>query len=134
MIGLDTNVVLRLGDEKDPAQRARALSLVASQGASGCMVNIVVLCEYAWTLRTAFKMDRVEIADRIDVLSRASEIVLSHSDAVQRALAKYRVGPADFADYLIAEVNAADGCESTATFDGDALKSGSPFSPVPVLS
>jgi predicted nucleic-acid-binding protein len=134
MIGLDTNVLLRLGDEKEPAQRARAVALVASQGPSGCFVDTIVLCEYVWSLRTGFKMERGAIADRLEAICATSEILLSRFREVQLALAKFRAGPADFSDYLIAEINSAEGCSSTATFDGDALKSGAPFSPVPTLS
>jgi predicted nucleic-acid-binding protein len=50
MIGLDTNVLLRLGDEFEPAQRRRALALIRAQGFGGCFVNVIVLCEFSWTL------------------------------------------------------------------------------------
>ena len=92
MIGLDTNVLLRLGDDDEPVQRDRARARVRSQGANGCFVNAIVLAEFAWTLTR---------------------------------------GPADFADYFLAEINTSAGCAMTATFDRDALKSGEPFASVP---
>ena len=53
MIGLDTNILLRLGDDDDKAQRDRARALVRAQGEGGCYVNEIVLAELAWTLRAS---------------------------------------------------------------------------------
>jgi predicted nucleic-acid-binding protein len=36
---------------------------------------------------------------------------------VKRAIDSYAAGPADFADYLIAERAVANGCSAVATFD-----------------
>ena len=50
MIGLDTNVLLRLCDEDDLAQRNRARASSTPQADEPCFVNAVVLAEFAWTL------------------------------------------------------------------------------------
>jgi len=134
MIGLDTNVLLRLGDEHDPDQKARAQALVRAEGAGGSFLNPIVLSEYAWTLRRTFKLPREEVADRIAVLLESPEFVVADPAAAARALERYRAGPADFTDYLLAEMNRRAGCAHTATFDVDALKSGEPFSSVPALA
>jgi predicted nucleic-acid-binding protein len=42
MIGLDTNVLLRLGDNEEPGQRDRVRALVRSRGKDGSFVNVVV--------------------------------------------------------------------------------------------
>jgi predicted nucleic-acid-binding protein len=134
MIGLDTNVLLRLGDNLEPAQRGRALALIRSQGFGGCFVNGIVLCEFSWTLRQSYKMTRSEIAARLAVLLELPELVIASPEEAARALQRFRVGPAEFADYFLAEINRSAGCASTATFDSDAIKSGEPFVPVPELS
>ena len=133
MIGLDTNVLLRLGDELDPGQRDRARALVRSQGFGGCFVTSIALCEYAWTLRQSYRLARSEIASRLGVLLELPELVFESPEEAARALQRFHVGPADFSDYLLAEIDRAAGCVSTATFDGDAIKSGEPFTPVPAL-
>ena len=46
-----------------------------------------------------------------------SEQHLMIRDAVQRAMVDYRLGKADFSDYLIGYQNRALGCEDTVTFD-----------------
>jgi predicted nucleic-acid-binding protein len=133
MIGLDTNLLLRLGDDRDPAQKARASALVRAQGQGGSYLNPIVLSEFAWTLRSRYKLTREQIATRIAIVLEAPEFVIAEAAEAARALERYRVGPADFADYFLAEMNRSTGCASTATFDIAALKSGEPFSAVPNL-
>jgi predicted nucleic-acid-binding protein len=134
MIGLDTNVLLRLGDGQEPDQRDRARALVGSQGASGCFVNAIVLSEFAWTLTRVYKLSRADVAARIAIILEAPEFVVASLAEASRAIQRFRGGPADFADYFLAEINASAGCATTATFDRDALKSGEPFSTVPISS
>ena len=134
MIGLDTNVLLRLGDDRDPPQRDRARALVRSQGPGGCFVNEIVLSEFAWTLTRFFKLLRGDVAARVAVVLESPEFIVASDRAAARALERFRAGPADFADYFLAEINSAAGCEMTATFDIDALKSGEPFAVVPAIA
>jgi predicted nucleic-acid-binding protein len=134
MIGLDTNVLLRLGDDQDPGQRDRARALVRAQGASGCFVNEIVLSEFAWTLVRTFKLPRGDVASRIALILEAPEFAVASAEEASRAVEKFRAGPADFADYFLAEINTSAGCAATATFDGAALKSGEPFAAVPISS
>ncbi len=47
MIGLDTNVLLRLGDDEEPGQRDRAPAVVRSRDKNGSFVNAIVLAEFA---------------------------------------------------------------------------------------
>lgn len=117
MIGLDTNVLLRLIDRSNEAQSKRAEQLIKSQGAQGCFVNTIVLCEFAWTLARAYKRSRQEIAEIIAFLIASSEIKLENIDQCNRALDAYQAGKADFADCLIGEVNKDSGCATTMTFD-----------------
>jgi predicted nucleic-acid-binding protein len=130
MIGLDTNVLLRLGDDDEPVQRDRARALVRSQGANGCFVNAIVLAEFAWTLTRSYKLSRGDTAARITIILESPEFVVANLDEASRAVQRFRDGPADFADYFLAEINTSAGCAMTATFDRDALKSGEPFASV----
>ena len=123
MIGLETNVLLRMFDENDPEQRARAHALVSAQGFGGCYLNPIVISEFAWTLARSYKRQRGEIVQRLSWLLEAPEFVVAHADEAARALNRYLSGPADFADYFLAEINESAGCSRTATFDEDALQS-----------
>jgi predicted nucleic acid-binding protein len=71
MIGLDTNVLLRLVEDSDPEQRMLADALVRAQGVRGCFVNPIVLAELAWTLARTYKQSRNEIADRLELIAWA---------------------------------------------------------------
>ncbi|HXE25682.1 MAG TPA: PIN domain-containing protein [Roseiarcus sp.] len=131
MIGLDTNVLLRLFVEDDPAQSGRARSFVgAATAEEPCAVNPIVLAEFAWTLARHFKKKRPEVARLIEGVLSMDDLEVPHRRAAERALAAYRSGKADFPDYFLAELNVELGCMSTATFDRDALDSQS-FSSVP---
>jgi predicted nucleic-acid-binding protein len=134
MIGLDTNVLIRLGDDSDPSQRDRAQALVRTQGAGGCFITEIVLSEFAWTLTRSFKLSRADVAARIAVVLEAPDLIVASEREAARALQRFRAGPADFADYFLAEINRSAGCATTATFDIDAIRSGEPFAAVPTVA
>jgi predicted nucleic-acid-binding protein len=131
MIGLDTNVLLRLFVEDDPAQGERAHRFVgAATAVEPCVVNPIVLAEFAWTLARRYKRKRPEVARLIEGVLSMDDLEIPYRQAAQGALVAYRAGKADYPDYFLAEINAELGCASTATFDTAALDSPA-FSRVP---
>ena len=131
MIGLDTNVLLRLFVDDDAAQSDRARRFVNAAAADEpCVVNPIVLAEFAWALARNFKKKRHEVARLVEGVLSMDDLDVPFRHAAQRALAVYRSGKADFPDYFLAEINRELGCASTATFDRAALDSPA-FSPVP---
>jgi predicted nucleic-acid-binding protein len=131
MIGLDTNVLLRLFIDDDAAQCERARLFVdAATAAEPCLVNPIVLAEFAWTLATNFKKKRSEVARLIEGVLSMDDLEIPYRRAAQGAVAAFRTGKADFPDYFLAAINFELGCASTATFDRAALDSPA-FSPVP---
>jgi predicted nucleic-acid-binding protein len=60
MIGLDTNVVLRLMVQDDPAQLRRARRAVAAQCSEEepGLINRIVLVEVIWVLSRGYKYSR----------------------------------------------------------------------------
>ncbi len=134
MIGLDTNVLLRLFVEDDAGQTERARRHVGAAAADEtCVVNSVVLAEFAWTLAKKMKRNRTEVAHLIEEVLSANDLLIPDRRAVERAIVAYSSGKADFPDYFLAEINRELGCASTATFDRAALDSSS-FSSVPWVS
>jgi predicted nucleic-acid-binding protein len=100
MIGLDTNVLLRLFLEDDPAQCERARRFVdAATADERCLVNSVVLAEFAWTLARSYKKKRPEVARLIEGVLSMDDLEIPHRRDAERALAAYRAGKADFPDY-----------------------------------
>jgi predicted nucleic-acid-binding protein len=60
VIGLDSNIILRLFGLGDRAQTKAAEDLIATEGeAGGCLVNPIVLAEIVWTFdRSTMTFDR----------------------------------------------------------------------------
>ncbi len=124
MIGLDTNVVLRLltGDD-GPQVEAVGKLLAASQDAPRSFyINHVVLVECAWTLRTGYGYRRPEIAAGLKSLTALKAIAIEDAELVVTALEDYEQGRADFSDYLVAAKNRRAGCAYTVSFDRVALR------------
>jgi|SRR5215468_6666417 len=121
MIGFDTNILLRLFEtEEDPAQATAAQRSLKEH--APVFINPVVLVEFVWTLRRTFKLDRAGIHARLAKVVNSTEFQVVFPQQTRNALASFGVGPADFADYFVAELNLALGCDATLTFDKAAAK------------
>jgi predicted nucleic-acid-binding protein len=121
MIGLDTNVLVRYLTRDDPAQFAKAASVIetASERGEQCVVNATVLCELAWVLDTAYRYSREEIAGALEQILATAQFEVERLDEARQALADFRATKADFSDALIGRINRALGAEHTVTFDRD---------------
>jgi predicted nucleic-acid-binding protein len=125
MRGLDTNVLLRLLLRDDEAQARKARALVERSVHDGEVlhVSLPALCELVWVLagRTA-NLGRQEIAATIERLLDTNGFELQSRDAVREALADFRAGEADFADYLVGRLDRRAGCRDTLSFDARLAK------------
>lgn len=119
MIGIDTNILLRLWLNDDPAQSRRIDQLLAEHGGlpGSLMVTDVVLVEAVWTLKSAFEQDKR--AQLIAVRSLLEETAFAFEDreAVAAALTLFESGSCGLADGLVVAKHARQGCDFTATFD-----------------
>ena len=119
MIGIDTNILLRLWLNDDPRQNKRLDSLLAEHGRApgSLLVTDVVLAEAIWTLRSAFDQDKQ--AQLMAVRSVLDETAFAFEDreAVAGALSLFESGSFGFADCLVVAKHARQGCDFTATFD-----------------
>lgn len=124
MIGLDSNVLLRLFVDDDPGQSRRAKAFIAAHcsGENPGLVSGVTLCEVVWVLKKFYFFDRGGIAQAIRHLLSSGDIRIDHEQEAQAALALFSERPIDFADAFVAEINRARGCSATATFDRKAAK------------
>ena len=124
MIGVDTNVILRLFDRTDTKQTKAVERLLAgAAGREGCLVNPIVLAELVWTLDRVYRLDRRLIGEHLDRILQAPEFIVPFSDEALGALSRFHREPADFADYYLWEINRSLGCSTTVTFDRDAAES-----------
>ena len=119
MIGIDTNILLRLWLDDAPAQNKRIDMLLAEYGSTpgALLVTDVVLAEAVWTLRSAF--DQGKSKQLIALQSLLQETVFAFEDrqAVSDAVALFEVSSCGFSDCLIVTKHRQQACEFTATLD-----------------
>jgi len=70
MIGLDTNILVRLLVADDPEQTERARKLVSARCTreSPGFINCIVLAELVWVLSGAYGLSRSQIANAVEAL------------------------------------------------------------------
>jgi predicted nucleic-acid-binding protein len=119
MLAIDTNVLVRLVVNDDPAQ-----ALVAKEGvARGAWVSHLVMAESAWVLTGNFGLSRAELVNTIETLLTHPNIAFEDANVVRAALQQFRQRRAvDFSDCLILEIARKAGHRPLATFDRDLAK------------
>lgn len=119
MIGVDTNVLLRLLLRDDAAQSAAAEKMFAASVSveEPAVINAITLSEAVWALRNVYALPKENVLAILDGLLAQSDVEIVPEEAVRRALTAWSRGSAEFADYLVAEINRAIGCTTTFTFD-----------------
>lgn len=124
MIGIDTNVLVRIVTNDIPALADRARRHIKANCTLGepGRIDWIVLCELAWVLRSVYGYQRPAIATAVRSLLLTNGLSVANAAAVAAALDSYEADGADLADHLLASANRAAGCEATATFDRDAAR------------
>jgi predicted nucleic-acid-binding protein len=119
MIAIDTNVLIRFLLDDDPAQGARVDRLIedAVRRDEKLFLGHIVLCETVWVLQDLLHVPKPELLTLFEYVLTTGFFEIQAEQVVKAALAAYRNGKADFADYLIGEVGLSEGCSITATFD-----------------
>jgi len=119
LIALDTNVLIRFLVRDDEAQASRALGVVESCRAAedACFLSNVVLCELEWVLDSLYHASRADILAAVRMLRTTPPFVVEDADLLDRAMAMFASGKADFSDYLLGEVARVRGARTTYTFD-----------------
>jgi len=113
----DTNLLVRLAVDNDPAQTRVAASAVAK--ADAVVVGRHSLCEMVWVLRSKYRLPREEIVMAIGNLCSIGNVAVDRG-AAEAGLAAMKAG-ADFADGLIAYEGRQMGGETFVSFDKKAV-------------
>lgn len=123
MIGLDTNLLVRLFVQDNVAQCFKAdlvfQSLTADEPG---WISLITLAELTWVMTRIFKVNRDGITRIVHHLLSLPEIDFENRDMVVEAFLLYRTKSKDFADCLIACSGKAAGCIKTLTFDRRAAR------------
>jgi predicted nucleic-acid-binding protein len=121
MIGVDTNILLRAVMADDAVHTPLAQEFLRARSAADpAYVNSVVLAEFVWSLRVAFRLPRERIGRILQAMIESESYLFEHRKAVIQAFCDFQKGLGAFTDRLIAEINADDGCAVTGTFDKQA--------------
>ena len=111
-VALDTNVLVRLLTNDDPAQAQLAAALI--DGSPACFVPITVVLELEWVLRGAYQLPRPAVIHAFEALMAIGHLHVEQEELVLRALQWHRQG-LDFADAL--HLVRSEGCGALASFD-----------------
>jgi predicted nucleic-acid-binding protein len=124
VIGLDTNILLRLWLNDHAAQNRRVDALLAEHGRApgSLMVSDVVLAEALWTLKAAYGQQKADQLVAVRSLLEEPAFAFEDRDAVEVAASLFERHACGFSDCLIAARNSRLGCDFTATFDKRMLK------------
>jgi predicted nucleic-acid-binding protein len=122
MIGVDTNVLVRLFVPIEPQREASIAFFGRRSPADPAHVSLVVMVEFAWVLRRRYKYEFGQIAQGIRSMLDSDDFVIEERDRVEWALVNYTRSKIDFSDLLIARSGEIAGTHRTVTFDLDAVK------------
>ncbi|MEO7726427.1 MAG: type II toxin-antitoxin system VapC family toxin [Burkholderiales bacterium] len=124
MLGIDTNVVVRLliADDAEQTRRARRLVQDAVNRGEPVLVSLPVLIETEWVLRSRYGLDRTAVTGVFRAALETRELSFEDEPAIEEALMHWQDSACGFADCLIAAHNSRLGCRATATFDVKAAR------------
>jgi predicted nucleic-acid-binding protein len=126
MIGIDTNILVRLTMRDDEAQFIAAQDFVAQKlsSAQPGFICVIAVVEFVWTLRRVFKLSDDSAIAALEKLQDMLNVEFEHQPLIAAAIQLSKDTGGDFADMLIFLVNRENGCGYTATFDGHFARTG----------
>jgi predicted nucleic-acid-binding protein len=113
----DTNILIRAMIEDDLLQSKAAQA--ALREAEIVAVTLPALCELVWVLSRTYKLPTIDIAEAIQQLVDADNVIVS-GPAVDAGLAHLKSG-GDFADGVIAYEGRWLGADTFVSFDKKAV-------------
>ena len=124
MLGIDTNVVVRLlvSDDVEQTRRARKLVDQAVSRDEPVLISLPVLVETEWVLRSRYGLSREAVLGVFRAALEACELSFEDEPAFEEALFHWKDSTCGFSDCLIAAHNRRLGCRATATFDVKAAR------------
>lgn len=121
MKAVDTNVLLRYVLRDDEGQFEKAEAFFRTRTAQDpAFVSLIVLAEFAWTLRQRYRYSRADVRSLLETLLETAEIAFE--DETMLALVVSQAAHGDLADHLISYCAHRAGCDSTVTFDTEAAR------------
>lgn len=123
MIGVDTNVLVRIFVDDDAGQRGKAVAFFRQRSETDpAYVSALVVAEVSWVLNRLYDLPLPAVRDALEWLFESTNIVVEASDVLRPAVALAVAKGADIADSIIAAMAADAGAIKTVTFDQNAAK------------
>ena len=123
MIGLDTNLLVRIFAKDNPLQEAMVLELL-EQFPEGerAVVNIVVIVELLWVLKRAYRFEQEALVRVLRSMAENKRLFLPNKEILLEAAHQVRENGGELPDMIIALLNREHGASVTYTFDVEASK------------
>lgn len=123
MIGLDTNVVVRLLVGDDARQASLATKFMSGRSEDEpAFISAVVLAEIAWVLEDVFGYPQPAVVRALLSLFESSNLMIEREQAMKEAIALAGDQNADISDSVIARISLEEGASHIVTFDIEASK------------
>jgi predicted nucleic-acid-binding protein len=123
MIGIDTNVLVRIAVQDNPRETKAAQAFLSGRSAEDpAFITTVVLAELAWVLDRSYGFSHEALHDVFEWVMESSNIVVEQAELVESAVAHAREVRAGIADAIIAAIATDAGATRIMTFDRDAAK------------
>lgn len=122
MIGVDTNVLVRLLVPGEPQRETAEAFFSLRSAADPAFVSLVVVVELIWVLNRHYGYAFLQLQNVVQWLLDSDDFVIEHRDRVEWALANYTRSKIDFPDLLIACAGERAGASRTVTLDINAAK------------
>ncbi|MFO8073685.1 MAG: type II toxin-antitoxin system VapC family toxin [Polyangia bacterium] len=125
MKALDTNILVRLLLDDDPAQSktVRRLFQTAEQNRSKLLVCDLVVLELIWVLEAVYGCTRDEVVSALESLLSLAVLEFEHADRLRELGLLARQEKTELADLLLGIAGRHAGGETTLTFDKRASRS-----------
>lgn len=122
MIGVDTNVLVRLFVPVEPEHDVAVAFFRQRSATDPAFVSTVVITEFAWVLRSRYKYGHEQVGQAIRWMLDSDDFAMENRALVEWALANYTKSRIDFADLLVSRSSELAGALRVVTFDRDAAK------------
>jgi predicted nucleic-acid-binding protein len=124
LIGIDTNIIVRLLTRDDETQFALARGLVANASPDKPLcVNVVTMTETLWVLERRLGLPVEKARSLLSTFLSSPEITVPVQSPFRSWKAAFQHSHVGWTDIVVASINAETGCSHTFTFDKRAAKS-----------
>ena len=123
MIGVDTNVLIRLFVNDHPEQHASANAFFAARTPDDAVfVSLATTMEFVWVLTRSYKRPQDEALGLLKIVLSSRDAVVEMAEVVAGAVETALDTKGDYSDVIIAQAGRRAGSSRTVTFDKPAAE------------